>query len=158
MSEARNSSLRQLHALERWRQMQLETAQARYAELAAQAEQQRALVEYFQQQCRATQELLRDQLQSARPLEPAVLLRSSEFAALQAAEQRRHEVSLHSAQTAADAAHRIVKDCFEQLSVVQKLVARRRAQLQEAQQRRQQRTLDEQAAGRRAPRSGTTSL
>lgn len=150
--------MKQLHALERWRQMQLETAQARYAELAAQAEQQRALVEHCKQQCLATHELLRSQLQSSQPLSPSVLLRLSEFAGVQAEEQRRQEVRLQSAQAAADAAQRVVKECFEQVSVVQKLAARRLAQLREAQQQRQQRNLDEQAAGRPAPHGSATQL
>jgi len=158
MSHECNSSMRQLQALERWRQMQLETAQARHAELAAHAEQQRALVEYCKQQCLASHELLRSHLHSSRPLSAAALLQLSQFAGLQAEEQRRHEARLASAQAAADEAHRRVKECFEQLSVVQKLTARRHAQLHQAEQRRQQRTLDEQAAGRRAPCGGATQL
>jgi hypothetical protein len=143
--------MKQLHALERWRQMQLETAQTRHAELARHAEQQRALVEYCREQCLAAQDLLRGRLQSSQPLAPAALLRLTQFAALQADEERRQQARLDSVQAAADAAHRVVKDCFEQVSVVQKLAARRHEQLREAYQRRQQRTLDELAAARRAP-------
>lgn len=156
MSQQRNDSLRQLHALERWRQTQLAAARARYTELAAQLEQQRALLEYCKQQCLGTQELLRSQLRSAQPLSPSALLRLSDFAAIQAQEQQRQQARLQSAQVAAEAAHRVVKESFEQVSVVQKLMERRRQLLRAAQQQRQQRTLDEQAAGRRAPHGGTT--
>jgi hypothetical protein len=150
--------MRQLRALERWRQMQLETAQARHAELAAHAAQQRALVEYCKQQCLATHERLRSHLHSSQPLCAVALLQLSQFAGLQAEEQRRHEARLHSAQEAADAAQRCVRECFEQLSVVEKLAARRHEQLHQARQRRQQRTLDEQAAARRMPHGGATQL
>jgi hypothetical protein len=151
-----NTRMRQLQALERWRQLQLETAQARHAEQAAHAEQQRALLDDCKQQCLATQELLRSQLRTAQPLVPDVLL--SQFVSLQVEAQRRHEMAFQSAQAAADAAQRCVRECFEQLSVVQKLAARRHEQLHQAQQRYQQRVLDEQAAGRPVPRGGTTQL
>jgi hypothetical protein len=156
MSHARDTGM-QLHALERWRQLQLETAQSRHAELAARVEQQRRRVESSQQQCQATQELQRSQLQSAQPLAVDVLLRLTQFTTLQAEELQRHEATLASARSAADQAQRLVQECFEQLSVVQKLRARRGAQAREAQQRRSQRTWDEQAAGR-APGGGTAQL
>ena len=158
MNLERHASMQQLHAVARWRQMQLEQAQAHYAELAARAEQQRAVVEYCRQQCQATHELLREQLRSAQPLSAVALLRLTEFASVQAEEERRQQTVLDSAQAAADTARLQVKDRFEQLSVVRKLAGRRLAQLREAHQQRQQRTLDEQAAGRRAPAGDTTQL
>src|SRR5437868_5878515 len=143
--------MQQLQALERWRRMQLDTAQSQLAAALAHAEQQRTRVAQCMQQLLEVQELVRSELRSAQPLSAVALLQLTQFVSLQVEVLRAAEALLGKAQAEADAAHQVVKTCFQELSVVQKLSARRGAQLKEALARQQQRALDEQAAGRRAP-------
>lgn len=138
----------QLRTLERWRKSQLDAAQSEHAVLAAQLEQCGVEVAQIEQQIGDAQEFARTALRRPGALSPQALLQLTHFAATQAAELVRCESALAAAQARADAARECVRKCFQELSVVEKLGERRAEQLRHAQQQRQQRWVDEQAAGR----------
>jgi len=143
-----NRAGEQLGALERWRKAQLEAAQSAHAALAVRLELQQAELAQLVQRINDAQDFARTELTQARALSAAALLRLTQFAALQAEELTRGETALAAAQAEVEAAHELLKTCFQELSVIEKLRERRAAEQRQAEQWREQRWLDEQAAGR----------
>ncbi len=153
-----NPANEQLHALERWRKAQLEAAQTAYASLAAQLERHHADLVQLEEQINDAQDFARDMLTHARELSAAALLQLTQFAALQAAELAHSESALAAVQAEADAAYELLKTRFQELSVIEKLSLRRAAEQRQTELRREQRWLDEQAAGRVPARSSIETM
>ena len=143
-----NRTSEQWIALERWRKAQLESAQSAHAVLVARLERQQTERTLLEQQISDLQEFARTELAQSRALSAAALLRLTQFASQQAQALERSEAALAAIQAETNTAQEVLKTRFQELSVIEKLRERRAQEQRQVAQRREQRWLDEQAAGR----------
>jgi hypothetical protein len=139
---------RQLRTLERWRTMELEGAQAHYAEQARIAAQKESEVDRVANAIADTQSLLRGQLLANAPLSVESLRRVAEFSALQVQEMKQARSALEISQTNSARAQAAMVAQFELLAVVEKLRARRDVEVAKESLQQQQKHLDEHALNR----------
>jgi hypothetical protein len=138
----------QLRTLERWRTLELEDAQAHYAEQARIAAQKQADVDRVAGAIADTQSLLRDQLSGGAPLSVDSLRRLADYSAQQTEQMQQAEKALEKSKADSEQAQAAMAAQFEQLTVVEKLRARRDAQLAKEALQLQQKHLDEHALNR----------
>lgn len=137
-----------LRALERWREAELESAQARYVERSRAAADKQDAHNRVQSEMRDTQSFLREQLHANEPLSPESLRRVTQFTALKAEELAAARQALDESRASCDAARAEVLRGFEQLSAVRRFNERRERAAAQDETRADQKRLDEHALSR----------
>ncbi len=145
----------QLQALQRWQSSQLEEARITKTQLEAEAADHLSTLSRIQSEIDELQSLARQQTQTDAPLNPEALLRMTAFSGLQ--QQRLHgaEDQHRAAAQRVEDAQVFVLHLFQQLSLVERLIERRREAAQTEQQRQSQKELDEGALSRAPHNDGT---
>lgn len=158
MSNAKRRPER-LEALERWQSSELDDARIKMARLDAAASDKQAAVVRIETDIADFHSLVRELSTDAAPLHAETLMRMNAFNNYQ---QKRLQSArdLHQqAERLAEEARRTVLQLFEHLSIVQRLLERRRGLAGKEEQRTLQKQLDEGALSRAPhPRNDTNAI
>jgi len=146
-----------LEALERWQSSELEEARVNMSQLHAAAADKQAAVERIEGAIEDFHSLVRQQALGSAPLHAETLLRMSAFNNYQQQQLQSARESQQQAAQQADDARRTVLRLFEQVSVVQRLMDRRREMAGKQEQRLLQKQLDEGALSR-APQTQNETI
>lgn len=137
-----------LRTLERWRTVELEDAQAHYAEMARIADEKQQEVGRVEDSIASMQSYHREQLLGSASLSVESLRRVLEFSAQQAGELKQAKSALEVSQENSTQAQEAMTARFEQLAVVEKLRERRQTEIARELLQAQQKQLDEHAMNR----------
>ena len=137
----------QLRTLERWRTVELENAQAEYAQLLRIALEKRSMHGRIGEQIVAAQAEARDLLSGAT-LSVEVMQRLHAFASRQACELQAAQVEVEKSQEKLEAGRDNLLQHFERLAVVERFKERRERQVMKQTMRVDQKQLDEHALTR----------
>lgn len=138
----------QLASVEQWKSSELEDARLKMVQLDAIAADKQADVKRIEADIATLQTFARRQANELSPLDADALLRLNEFNAFQQHQLRSARLSYEQAARQADDAQQDVSRLFENLSVLQRLIERRRELANQEEQRQAQKQLDEGALTR----------
>ena len=144
-----------LEAVERWHTLQLEEAQAEHAELAKAAASKHEHVDLLSQALDSAHLHAREQLQRAI-LSVDDLRRHSAFAAHQTVEIANARTEMDQAEKAAADAQLVVREQFQKVSVMEKLLERKAAEGVRLMLQAEQKRLDDDALLRVTPKTSET--
>ncbi|HEU4652732.1 MAG TPA: flagellar FliJ family protein [Steroidobacteraceae bacterium] len=144
MSQRSERERARLEAVERWHSMQLEEAQATHSELSKVASSKQEALDELAQMLDSAQVRAREQLQRGT-LCLDELMRHSEFVAHQSVEIVNAQAEVESAEKAAEEAQGIVRERFQRVSVLEKLLERKAAEDLRLALQAEQKRLDDDA-------------
>lgn len=139
---------RQLDAVRRWHDAELEEARAEFTHLADAAAKQQAEIQRIESEVDAARSFARELSGAATPLNPDALLRWSQFSVHQQQHLQAARDDGAKADQQADTARVAVGRAFERLSVIERLMQRRQEQAGRQEHRELQKRLDEGALSR----------
>ena len=139
-----------LRKLERLCTLLVEQAQVEHARAADEAESKAQALQRTEAEVAETQAFAREQLLISRALSADALLRVRDFAVLQEHELDAARAACRTSQDQCDAALDRVVERFSELSVIERLRARRRSEADKVQARLEQKHLDEHGLVQRA--------